>query len=106
MKIDKTHKLDVTSRLNPNQARKWLTEALHSSGTRIVRITAHCFEEMQEDSLTEFEIYGVLKHGRIYNYPELEKGTYRYRVETSKIVVIVAFHEPNWVRCVTAWRKL
>lgn len=105
MKIDKAHKLDVTSRLDPNQARKWLSETLNSGGMKFIRFTIHCREEMQNDSLTPLDVYNALKGGYIYDHPELEKGSYRYRVEAQKIVVVVAFEEPVYIRCVTAWRK-
>ena len=36
--------------------------------------------------------------------PELERGTYRYRVCTAKIVAVVAFRSDKELRVVTAWR--
>lgn len=42
--------------------------------------------------------------GKIYTDPELENGSYRYRVETKKIIVIVAFMQPNHIIVVSAWR--
>jgi hypothetical protein len=105
MAFDKTRKLDVTSRLDPNQARKWLSEVLHSGGVKFVRFSSHCKEEMQNDSLIPGDIYNALRGGLIYDYPEFERGTYRYRVEAQKIVVVIIFEEPNIVRCITTWRK-
>lgn len=105
MGIDRKHKLDVTSRLDPNQARKWLSEILNSGGIRVVKFSKHCREEMHNDSLIPIDVYNVLKFGQIHSYPEFENGSYRYRVETQKVVVVIIFQEPNWVHCITTWRK-
>lgn len=105
MKIDKAHKLEVTSRLNPNQARKWLSEVLSFGGIRVTKLSRHCREEMSKDSLIPIDVYNVLKFGQIYRYPEFENGSYRYRVETQEIVVVIVFQEPHWVHCITTWRK-
>lgn len=106
MAFDKSDKLDVTSMLHPNQARKWLAEVLRVGGLNRVRLTKHCREEMQNDSLASSDIYNVLMGGHIYDYPEFEHGTYRYRVETQKIAVIITFEVPDKIRCITTWRKL
>lgn len=105
MAFDKTRKLDVTSSLNPNQARKWLSEVLNSCGVRVVSLSRHCRMEMQNDRLIPEDIYQVLRDGKIYDFPEFEKGSFRYRVETERICVIVLFEEPNFIWCITTWRK-
>lgn len=104
MPIDFKSSLDVESRLSASQAQKLLKQILNKS-EHYVSIRKHCLEEMKSDNLTSVDIINVLHGGRIYDEPELEKGTYRYRVETDKILVVIAFSKPNFIRCVTAWRK-
>lgn len=105
MGIDRKHKLDVTSRLDPNQARKWLAEVLNLYGVKVASLSTHCQQEMLNDHLIPEDVFQVLRDGNIYNFPEFENGSYRYRVETQKIVVVIIFKEPNIVRCITTWRK-
>ena len=40
-----------------------------------------------------------------YTDAEMQKGTWRYRVETNKVIVVIAFRASNYIRIVTAWRK-
>lgn len=105
MALDKSKKLDVTSRLHSGQTRKWLSDVLNAGGIKVVKFSKHCREEMRNDSLIPTDVYGVLKFGQIYNYPEFENGSYRYRVEKQGIVAVVVFQETNLVHCITTWRK-
>ncbi len=36
---------------------------------------------------------------------EFEKGCWRYRVRTQRIVVVIAFRSVTEIRVVTAWRE-
>lgn len=103
--IDIKSRIDITSRLSPNQARKILTAILNRIGVSQVFFTKHCREEMQNDFLAMGDIINVLMAGYIYEEPEFIAGTYRYRVETSKILVVFIFEKPANIRCITAWRK-
>ena len=105
MSIDKKSTIDVTSRLDRTQARKLLTEILNKSGTCKISFSGHCREELKKDDLTTVDAFNILKAGNIFKDPELTNGTYRYRVETNNIVVVVSFLAPDFIRCVTAWRK-
>ncbi len=105
MKIDKTSSIDITSRLHRTQARKILAEILNKSGISRISFTRHCEEELKKDFLTTVDVFNVLKAGQIYEDPEWINDSYRYRVETNKITVVISFVSPGSVWCVTAWRK-
>jgi len=70
-------------------------------------------DEMGNDSLTDVDVVNVLRAGAVRE-PESENRSWRYQVETSRIVVVVCFDpEPEDAETqeeieliiVTAWRK-
>lgn len=105
MAIDETLRLNLESRMSPNQARKRLSEILNISGPSHVTFSKHCRVEMKNDSLTAVDVVNVLIGGKIYKDPELINETFRYRVETDRMLVVITFENPDFVRCITAWRK-
>lgn len=68
-----------------------------------VTFTGHALREMEADDLQTVDAVNVLRGG-VIEPPELEKGTYRYRVRTSRICVVVAFRSSRELAVVTAWR--
>jgi hypothetical protein len=42
--------------------------------------------------------------GGAVEMPTLEKGTWRYRVRTNLMVVVIAFRDEQHIRVVTGWR--
>ena len=102
--VDVRSIIDVESRMGKGQARKVLSEVFNKS-PNFISYTKHAQLEMKKDDLKTGDILNVIKAGKIFDDPEFENGSYRYRVQTSKIVVIVAFRKPNHVVVVTAWRK-
>lgn len=103
--IDITSMIDITSKLNKNQARKFLSELLRKSGVSKISLSTHCREELKNDNLTTVDLLNVLKAGFIKMDPEFENENYRYKVETDKIVVVISFVNKESIRCITAWRK-
>lgn len=101
--IDLASRIDVTSRLNPQQARKILAEILNHA-PYLISFTGHARVQMKERNLKAGDVLNILRAGKIYADPEFENGSYRYRVQTLKITVVVAFKKPNNVVVVTAWR--
>jgi hypothetical protein len=85
-----------------NEARKLLSEVL-KSGT--ISFTGHCEEALLDDDMDTGDARTVLAEGQILAEPELEHDEWRYRVETKKMCVVVAFVSETSGRCVTAWRK-
>jgi len=102
--VDLKSVIDVTSRLSNTRARKLLAE-IFNVNPNFISYTKHAFEQMSEDDLKTGDILNVLKAGKIYNDPEFENGSYRYRVETRNIVVVIAFRKRNYVVVITTWRK-
>ena len=80
---------------------KKLLVAILADGT--LSFTAHAYEEMANDHLTEVDIVNTLRGGRP-RPGELVSGTYRYRMETSRIAAVVAFRRETWAVVITAWR--
>jgi hypothetical protein len=64
----------------------------------------HAKDEMLADDLTTVDCENVLRGG-VVRPGEYEHGTWRYRVETSKIAVVVAFRSVSELVVVTAWRS-
>lgn len=104
IKIDLGSIVDVTSRLSPMQARKVLAE-IFNHNSNLISFTKHAREQMCERDLKSGDVLNVLKAGLIYNVPECINESFRYRVQTKKITVVVVFKKPNHVVVVTAWRE-
>ena len=86
--------------LTPVQARDIVRRALEH-GT--VSFSSHARDEMAKDGLQSTDCLNVLRGG-VYESPELINGTWRYRVSTRRICVVVAIPTEDRVRVVTAWR--
>jgi Domain of unknown function (DUF4258) len=69
----------------------------------ILSFTKHAYEEMAKDNLTEIDVRNTLKGGTA-RAGELVSGTWRYRVETSRMVAVIAFRSAAHAVVVTAWR--
>jgi hypothetical protein len=60
---------------------------------------------MAQDKLTEVDVVNVLRGGHITEPAEEVNGTWRYRVHTNLIWVVVAFRSETELVVVTVWRK-
>lgn len=69
----------------------------------ILAFTKHAYEAMAKDKLTEIDVRNTLRGGRP-RAGELEHGTWRYHIETSRIAAVVAFRSETHATLVTAWR--
>lgn len=94
-------RVDIMSSLQPNAARKLLSRIL-KTGT--IFWSRHAEAEMQADKLTKNDALNVLRGGHITEPAEYEHGSWRYRVHTAKIYVVVAFASDSRAIVVTAWR--
>ncbi len=63
----------------------------------------HAKAELLTDDLTTVDCENVLRGG-VVRPGEFERGTWRYRVETSRITIVVAFRSEHELVVVTAWR--
>lgn len=62
---------------------------------------------MGKDNLTTGDVLNVIKSpaAKIVDEPELENGSFRYRLKTNNIGVVLAFASKTVCVVVTAWRK-
>ena len=93
-------------KMNRQEARK-LVNVIMAGKHQSVVFTKHAREELLKDNLTTVDAINVLKSpdAKILDEGELENGTYRYRLETTKICLVVAFESAKTLIVVTAWRK-
>jgi hypothetical protein len=68
-----------------------------------VDFSRHALKEMEKDNLTTVDCTNVLRGGWV-EPPELRDGTWRYRVRTDHMCVVVAFRAETRIVVVTAWR--
>jgi hypothetical protein len=95
-----SYSLDVKEPVPPATVKRLLV-ALLAAG--ILSVTRHAYEEMAKDNLTEIDVRNTLKGG-VVRPGELVSGTWRYRVETSRMAVVVTFRSATHAVVVTAWR--
>lgn len=69
----------------------------------IVAFSGHARDEMQNDELTTGDCINVLRGG-VVEPGRLERDSWRYRVKTSTICVVVTFRSETKLVVVTAWR--
>jgi hypothetical protein len=86
--------------LDPNEAKRLIRTILKEG---IFSFSTHADREMKKDDLNNVDCVNVLRGG-VVEQPEHENGTWRYRVRTNRIVVVVAFRSSKELLVVTAWR--
>jgi hypothetical protein len=71
----------------------------------VAGFSRHSFEEMDDETppLTQVDVVNVIRAGT-YRAPEFVNGSWRYRIETQKIAVVIAFRGVQELRVVTTWR--
>ena len=100
--------LGLREPLLPADATK-LVRKIRKQGS--VSFSKHCRDKMEEHDLIENDIVNVLRGGRVLEPGELERGspnapaTWRYRVRTDRICVVVAFRNAENLVVVTTWRE-
>lgn len=87
--------------LDERGVRRLLREILDSGK---LRISGHAYDEMEADRLVEQDVRNCLWAGR-FDGCDLERDSWRYRVRTAWIVVVVAFRSETQAVVVTAWRE-
>lgn len=93
--------IDVGGALKASDAKKLIREIV-ASGT--IFFSDHARTEMAKDDIDENDVTNVLRGGKVLE-GEWENGSWRYRVETPKFCVVVAFRTETMLVVVTAWRK-
>ena len=86
--------------MNPARARQLIRNIV---STGAVSFTGHALEEIAKDDLTTVDCTNVLRAG-VVEPAEFESGSWRYRVRTDRIYVVVTFRSETRLVVVTAWR--
>ena len=86
--------------LAPEAARRQIRAILQKGRFTYSR---HAKEEMLADDLTTVDCENVFRGG-VVSPAELESGSWRYRVSTNRIVVVIAFRSERELVVVTSWR--
>jgi hypothetical protein len=84
-----------------NQDAQKLIREILKSGT--VFFTPHGRKAMADDDLTAVDVENVLRGGWV-EMSEYENREWRYRVQTNRIAIVVAFESETDLTVVTAWR--
>ena len=87
--------------LLPDRAKRRLVDIIEN-GT--ITFSKHARDEIAKDGLNDQDAINVLRGG-VVEPGELENGSWRYRVRTSRMTFVVAFRSDTEARIVTAWRK-
>jgi len=90
----------VREPLDPAAARL-LVRRILEAGT--LTFSRHALQELGKDDLTTVDAVNVLRGGAV-SPGELERGTWRYRIRTARLVVVVAFRSETELVVVTGWR--
>lgn len=84
-----------------NQRARLLIRTIIQDGETI--FTRHAREEMDNDDIEDEDIYNVLRGGWV-EFSEEIQGTWRYRVKTHRMCVVIAFRDLDRLVVITAWR--
>lgn len=87
--------------VKPDRARRLIREILEGGQ---VAFSGHALDALADDELSTVDAVNVLRAG-IVDPAEFEKGCWRYRVRTPRMVVVIAFRSATEIRVVTAWRE-
>lgn len=94
-------------RLSRNEARKHTLKIMNTYPGNVL-VSRHATEELANDNLTTTDVLNVLKSpdARIHQDGDWKNGSYRYRIETSNLMVVVGFwKDGRGLNIVTAWDK-
>src|SRR5713226_2819721 len=86
--------------VSASTARKLLRDILASG---LLHFSGHAKREMARDRLTTVDAVNVLRAG-VVEPSELENGSWRHRVTTNSICVVVTLASETEAIVVTAWR--
>lgn len=94
-------------RIDRNKARKMVAR-IAQMGPERAEFSHHARIEMAKDGLLEADIREVLKSplAQIWSEGEYERGSFRYRLETRFIMVVISFTSSGEdLVVVTVWNK-
>jgi hypothetical protein len=88
--------------LKPPQAKTLIREILIAG--EVTYSKPHAEERLKKWNLTTLDCVNVLRGGVVAE-GEFENGSWRYRVYTPRISVVVRFESEDILQIVTAWRE-
>jgi len=88
--------------LKLTQAKSLIREILNSG--EVIYSKPHAEERLRKWNLTTVDCVNVLRGGAVAE-GEYENGSWRYKVYTPRICVVVRFESDNMLQIVTAWRE-
>jgi hypothetical protein len=91
---------DLKEPLKPDAVKQLIRKILKSGRFTYSR---HALEEILADDLTTLDCENILQGG-VVRPPDFEKGSWRYRVETNRMAVVIAFRSSDELVVITAWR--
>ncbi len=92
--------VSMTEPLDPPAARILVRDILACG--RVV-VTGHAKSELAKDEMTMVDVANVPRGGRLCP-GERENGSWRYRIRTSLMCVVIAFRSECELVVVTGWR--
>ena len=96
-----------TIKLSRNEARKRINEIVTNWPSNL-KVSRHAEEELSSERLASSDAVNLLKSpaAKILDEGELENGSWRYRLQTANLMLVVAFW-PNGqgLTVVTGWDK-
>ena len=95
------------NKLHKNEARKQISKIVGQHSENIV-FSRHALVELGKDDLTVVDALNIIKSpdSKIAIDGELQNGSFRYRLETAQILVVVSFsNDGTGLTVVTAWKK-
>jgi len=92
---------ELVEPIKPEEAKRLILQIL-KSGT--VTYSRHVKEEILADNMTTLDCENVLRGGVVLP-GEYENGSWRYKVETDRMAVVICFRSKTQLVLVTAWRK-
>jgi hypothetical protein len=87
--------------LEPNRARRLIREILEKGS---LSFSGHSEKALADDDLSTVDAVNVLRGG-VVEFAEFENGSWRYRVRTQRMVVVIVFRSASEIAVVTAWRE-
>ncbi len=93
---------DFSKPLPPGLAKKKVSMILARGS---VVWSRHAREEMRDDEVGETDVVKALRDGQVFEPPEFERTSWRYRCHTERLVVVIAFRSSTELVVVTVWRK-
>ena len=91
----------MNQHFSKHEAKKLLRKIL--TGGFVTYSRPHAIERLEERNLSMLDCENVLRAG-VVDEAEYENGSWRHKVRTNKIAVIIEFLSKEEILIVTAWR--